>query len=205
MQAIFANSSIGTDAINPTTDVARTGLNCATAAELTACKFVKTDGISFVVNGALKFGLAHVRLDSQVPGLDKLKTHVAGNLDVYLIGGFALQPGPADEILNHYSRAFGYGLASGVNQIYGHVKKSQPFTAGRIDDTGHVPGFVALVGPANSIYSIGTHSLLGCVGVLVVPQNTAVTIKKIHLYDATNTVHAIGAHNTQVLTTQLLV
>ena len=205
MLPIFANSSIGTDAVTPATDVVRTGLNCATAAQLAACKYVKTDGVSFLVHGGLKFGLAHVRVESQVTDLAKFKNHIVGNVDVYLIGGFAVQPGPADAIVKNYSGTLGFGVASGVNQLYGHIKKPNSYMAGRTDDTGHVTGFVAIVGPVNNTYAIGTHSLLGCVGVLVVPQNTPVTIHKIHIYDATHTLSAIGAHNTAGLTTQVLV
>ncbi|OZG74148.1 hypothetical protein BTA51_03750 [Hahella sp. CCB-MM4] len=201
MQPIFANSSIGTDSTTVINDVTRTGLNCATAAELANCNFVRTDGISFVVLGGVKFGLAHVRVNSQVANLDKLKALVGGNIDVYMVGGFGLQPGPADSIIAKYTSNRGRDLAAGVNQVYAHVKKTNSFLAGRTDASGHVTGFVATVGASN--YRIGTHSLLGCVGVLVVPQGTAVVMKKIHLYDATNTVGAIGAYNTNTLTTQV--
>ena len=203
MRTIFANSSIGTDFTNLPTDANRTGLGCATAAQLAACHFVRTDGIAFVNDSGLKFGLAHVRVESQIEDLDKLKKYVNASQDVYLIGGFAPQFGPALAIVRHYSLLGGLGVAKGVNRIYAHVRKPESYLRGMTDDTGHVTGFVALVGP--NAYSIGTHSLLGCVGVLVVPQNTVVTIHKIHIYDATHTLGNIGAYNTAGLTTQLLV
>ena len=201
MNPIFANSSIGTDFANAPTNAARQGLGCATTAQLTACRFVRTDCVAYIVHSGLKFGLAHVRVDTQVGDLDKLKTHVGGSMDVYLIGGFAPQPGPARRVLSKYSGLFSLGTAKGISTVYGHVQKAHPMTAGRTDATGHVPGFVAHVGP--NAYSIGTHSLFGCVAVLGVPANTTVNILKVHIYDATHTLPGIGAAGTTTLTTQV--
>lgn len=203
MEVLFANSSIGTDFTNNPGDATRQGLDCAIQADVLACHYVRTDGIAFVA-GAVKFGLAHVRVPSQVPDLAKLKSHAGGdNLDVYLIGGIAAQAEPAASVVSYFSGPLGFGTASGVDKVYAHVQKPNMHTLGRTDSTGHVPGFVAYVGATN--YMIGTHSLLGCVGVLVVPHGVVVRVRKIHIYDTVHTlVGGIGQFHTNTLTTQQL-
>jgi hypothetical protein len=204
VQSLFVNSNVGTSYLNVVDDPTRTNLGCATHAEVTSAYFVPVDGVVYKKLGnGNRCGLAHVRVNAQVEDMLKMIEWVKNGqqVNVYLVGGFKLQPGPADAIVKALSGKV-YGYAWGIDEIYEHIKKPNSQLAGSQDATGHLPAFLASVNDNPNDYLVGTATLVGCVGVLVAQVACQVNVKKVHLYDCQHTVqqaNAFGGNNLRIV------
>jgi hypothetical protein len=218
MQAIaaFQDSRIGVLTLAAPTDPDRTGLACATAAQIAACHWVPQDMMAWVdvaqpgVNicnpltnleraTKARIALAHVRRAAQCDSLKSMLDWVQCKLnrlakppveiDVYLVGGYA-QAEPADTITTILEgNMIGMGAWTGVGTVYGHIKKPNAENTNQNNANGHIPAFVAevTVGTA-AMYPIGTSDIAGCIAVLAVPKNAGVVMRKVHIYDRNHTV-----------------
>jgi hypothetical protein len=190
MQTIWKSSQVGDSYTRAVDGETRTRLKCATEQQVRDGSFVPQDGVLYKQFGKTRLGLAHVRVKEQINDLNKMVEWVRNknNVNVRLVGNYAKQPGPADAIVKALS-GYVFGYASGITEIYAHIKKPRGHLENVDDDTGHIPAFLAKVtGDSENECWIGTASLVGCVGVLVTQVGLNVEMLKIHLYDCENTV-----------------